>query len=202
MITTKPQLPKVLWEHIFTFIFPGPNEIQQRIVTISHCCLINKEAKVFFANTQVESLQLCSLKERLILQLKQKYSFWEGEEPPFLLTDALSSGATNLKCSQKKYTEETEKDIRWIVKLVPKSLHSDLGQDFSSYRINMSPLVIACLRPCVSLDIIEFLLKNGADPTHVYYRWLKPIKLSEDIYSFDDKMSVEKIREILKKYIV
>lgn len=80
------------------------------------------------------------------------------------LLDALSTGL-RLPCvraSLSNFTPSVIDDIKSIVTLTPQSLNCQLGR--MRCRDQVPPLFIACCNGNIPIDVIEFLLENGANP--------------------------------------
>lgn len=65
------------------------------------------------------------------------------------------------KHSLSTFTQETEKDIKELVRLTPQCLESHVGQ----VRLfgNITPLFVACLNVQIPVHIVKFLLESGAN---------------------------------------
>lgn len=127
--------------------------------------------------------KICETKQdypKKILELMNKYNRYQEEyenpayrQPPYLsyepkgnpmLLDALFTGCQlpYARSTFDEYTNEIEKDIKDIVKLNPQSINCNIGE--LRCRTNVTPLMAACVNPNISINIIELLLENGADP--------------------------------------
>jgi hypothetical protein len=102
-------------------------------------------------------------KAYLYISPKYRDRILNGGNPQ--LVDALSSGIPffyNLRRSMEWYSSKVEQDIKDIVRITPQSLNCLYGGLHSvTYA---PPLLIACVNPAIPEHMIEFLLKNGADP--------------------------------------
>lgn len=79
------------------------------------------------------------------------------------LLDALLTG-TNFPYigrSIQLFNEETEEDIRSIVKLTPESMNCTIGQ-FGTFEF-VYPIFAACLNENITASVLEFLIKSGAN---------------------------------------
>ena len=64
------------------------------------------------------------------------------------------------KSTHFKFTEQTEEDIKRIVRDDPETIHCTIGT--LEYREMVTPLVAACYNINVPVRVVEFLLQNGA----------------------------------------
>lgn len=147
-----------------------------------------------------ETAKMATEKAGLSPELAQKYSAYqksheEGygyndpskinlDSPPVLL-DALFSGLGHLpyiKTSHSKFTEEIANDVKEIVKQCPSAIHAN----GASTRVNdrMTPLAVACMNPGVPVDLIEFLLQNGANPDLPIIYNTKKVKIIDHLKIF------------------
>ena len=79
----------------------------------------------------------------------------------------------------KKREREILDDIKTIVLNYPESLHTELG--FMRCRFCLTPLQIAIMNPFIPIDLIQWLLDNGARPNLFYNT-----SLSNRIHLFND----------------
>jgi hypothetical protein len=105
----------------------------------------------------------------------------------------------NQPFSNNTFNESTLQDIKFIVTRFPEALHTELG--FMRMRFAMTPLHIAILNEQVPIELIEWLLDNGARP-NLFYN----ISKKKRIHLFDDEfhlVSVHRrklIEDILLKH--
>ncbi len=175
---------------------------------------INNIASINKTTFEVLSEKMKDLKR--IRELVNKYTIYnrdyeqygeeDGDVNPHLL-DAVLTG-WNLPFgdhSIQEYTQETENDIKDIVRLTPQSLNCKHGYTRMCQKV--TPLFAACLnykyhapRP---LSIIEFLLKSGADMNAKIDsgKYGSAISIARMIKS--DEFDTDRghaIRELFKKY--
>jgi hypothetical protein len=72
----------------------------------------------------------------------------------------------NQTFKNKTFNEATLQDIKYIVTRFPEALHTELG--FIRMRYAMTPLHIAILNEQVPIELIGWLLDNGAHPNLFY----------------------------------
>ncbi len=78
--------------------------------------------------------------------------------------------------------EEVEGDIMYIVAAYPDALNTQLG--FMRCRYNITPFQLACFNPSISIELVKWLLDQGANPNlfwngdHIHHR----------IHMFNDDM--------------
>ncbi len=116
---------------------------------------------------------------------KYRYALADGESPKRipLLLDALFTGYPNFsfpKPSFREFTPQTEADIKEIVRLMPESLHCNLGE--IRCRDGLTPLAAACWNKALPLSMVQFLLSKGANPDTEYRCSGYPITILEDTY--------------------
>jgi hypothetical protein len=95
--------------------------------------------------------------------------------------DALFAGCKLVYAysSVRGYDEAVEKDIYDIVKLMPNSIHCNLGYIRSRHLI--TPLYAACVNENIPLHIVKLLLDSGADIEQKIYLNSKCIDILADI---------------------
>lgn len=153
-----------------------PNDI--KIEVFKHLELVNYLSLMAISQTCTAFHN--HLKDRLIdetvlnnfrVELIKKYNIYRDDvdlpkEPDLLpsqLLDAVASGLNNpcLKRTFPCYKKEIERDLKWIIKLIPNSVNCPIGEFRSLY--NLTPLAVACCNENIPASIIELLLKNGAN---------------------------------------
>src|SRR5438045_7699519 len=79
------------------------------------------------------------------------------------LYDSLSSGCKLVFAEHSlDYSDEVKSDIKYLVRCEPEFLKFNDGHIRCRYKV--TPLAIACFNVNIPLDIIDFLLENGANP--------------------------------------
>lgn len=122
-----------------------------------------------------------------------------------VLYDALLSGLFQyplpnpiVKRSFNEYNEEIESDIKTIIKLIPTSIQSTVGQMRCRYYV--TPLYAACYNSCIPIEIIELLLKNGASVNETILNNGQNTPILEDLqFEISDNRFIE-IEELFSKY--
>ncbi len=92
-----------------------------------------------------------------------RFSLHEPIGNPMLL-DALFTGCKLpfVQSTFNTYSEEIERDIGEMVKLLPESIHCSFGSLRGAD--DLPPLLAACVNPVIPIHIVRLLLENGADP--------------------------------------
>lgn len=165
-----------LGNHIMSFLAPSPTfsatEVKEASKNYDSMALVNTQVRGIYRE------QLLRLQQ--ILYIVKKYPQYEGVcgEPyvnektgevldgygPSYLYELLKSGlsAGLGEISLPKYSEEIEKDIRIILKVMPESIHYNGGS--LSGRSFVNPLLAACYNPKIPVHVIERLFQKGANP--------------------------------------
>lgn len=97
--------------------------------------------------------------------------------PPILI-DALNSGC-HLPCTSYSKDNVIFEDIREIVRLMPNSIHSNIGQ--LRCRDKVTPFVTAVFNSMVPEEVLRFLLTSGCNPHQKYELNGYEIGLLEDV---------------------
>ena len=175
----------------------GIKSCARQLVNIS---LVNKKSNQIFSG------ELATLKK--INDLVNKYRKYNDDYPsrwkdwkgnPQLL-DALFTGCSLLfaESTFKTYTPEIEQDIKDIIKLTPQSMNCILGT--LRCRDDIPPLAAACFNVNIPLDIVEFLLQQGANPNATLKFNGHPISILADLEVNLDAERFEAIQTLFNKY--
>ena len=207
-----PELPSEVNSIILKNVISDQPALFTRTKIKDYASKINNIAKINKETSEVFSEKMKDLKR--IHELVNKYSVYneyyeqygekDGDVNPHLL-DAVFTG-WNLPFgdhSIKDYTQETENDIRDIVRLTPQSLNCKRGHTRTYYRV--TPLLAACLNyiynRSMPLSIIEFLLKSGADMNaKIDYDTISIARIIKSDEFDNDRGNA--IRELFKKFEV
>jgi len=116
------------------------------------------------------------------------------------LYDALLTGCKLplAKSSFENFNEEIESDIKEIVRLTPQSLHCIIGTLRCRYEV--TPLAAACHNGNIPIHIVEFLLKNGANPNDTIRLNAYPISILIDLLENISEKRFSEIEELFFKY--
>ncbi len=200
-----PDLPSEVNSIILkNVIFDQPTIFTSK--NIKDCAIkINNIAKINRETSEVFSEKMKDLKR--IHELINKYTVYNECYELFgdrfinhHLLDAVFTGwdLPGGKHSIGVYTQETEKDIKDIVRLTPQSLNCNEGQ--TRLTIKTPPLIVACINEKIPVSIVEFLLKSGANLYATCAGKESASYLVEENYTEMDATRQHAILELLQKY--
>jgi|GEM_PF-2086045 len=176
-----PLIEKDVCAKIFNFVDYSLNEatpeaVKRKGKAVENISLVNK----MFKSICEEKIKILS-KIFYLLNKYHKYNdmFKEYHENPQLL-DALSTGwERSGKPTFSVYNQVIGEDIKEIVKLIPESINC-VTRFLHQRRSGVHPLAVACFNENIPVDIIELLLKNGANPNATYHSGGDQISLLAD----------------------
>src|SRR6056297_1444731 len=128
-----------------------------------------------------------------------KLWLFKGQLQLPLLIDALATGCKlpYAKHSIDNFDETTMIDIKNIIRLFPDSLNCDLGQ--LRCREYVTPLVMAAANENVPIEILKYLIENGADVNKTYKFNCEDIALCQDLkYNCESTERNQKIIKLLE----
>jgi len=143
----------------------------------------------------------------LIKYIENKYHIYSDDEQknkycvPFLI-DACAT-ACNLPYayhSQGEFNDTVFQDIKNIIRLYPQSLNCDVG--YLRCRSGITPLIMAVQNDNIPLEVIEYLLQHGANPSIMYKLNGVSISIEEDLEKYKGEFGKrdKAIIELLEKY--
>lgn len=200
-----PSIPRDVKNIILNFIEPenfSDGAVRNCGRDISNLSSVSKE----FKGICKEKLETLKKMDALI----KKYPKYNAEYNHFvkdktscgnpLLLDALFTGCKLLYADHtfKKYTQELEEDIKKIIKLMPQSIHCNIG--IIRCRNGVPPLAAACHNDKMPIHMIEFLLENGADPNQTYDLNGMQISILADLKICLEPNRFEAIEALFKKF--
>ncbi len=153
-----------------------------------YTCLLLFMNKYFYSQDSYEQCVSSDIHYKII---SKKNRTIVSYIPP-LLTEALYSGLRipNAYSKHKFMTPDIENDIKKITILFPILLESDWS--YLRCRTNVTPFHASCINPDVSIDLIKFLIKNGADKNKPILVNGVKVSILDDI--LDDNYSTESLR--------
>jgi hypothetical protein len=130
---------------------------------IAAICLINKEFKTLSEYNLKKIIKIFELIKKYNIY-QEEYEFWGiGDFSP-ILYDAMLTGwvVPYSKSSFKIFNNEIKKDVYDMINLMPECIQCKFGQ--LRCRTEVTPFIAACYNPNIPMEIVELLLKNGAQP--------------------------------------
>lgn len=192
-----------------------PNEIKNEIINhVNPFKYVSEEIKfcgrivAAFQTANFNPEQLANLKK--IHELFTKYGTLSYQNDPKgldfpgvnpQLYDAVLSGTKVLldNHSVMYYSQETEEDIKAILKLTPLSINYNLGK-CGYARLKVSPLYMACLNQSIPTSVVNLILKSGANPNSEIDVFERPTKIIIDLKSLIMPERYELILALFQKY--
>ncbi len=159
----------------------------------SSCASVMQQLRVMISSVRVRRFE----------ELKNEYRSLPSQLGTLpMLMDACLSGSDFLKYTQFSHTyawnTQTEQDIRDMIALDPSLIQYRLSPiRFAVFAQEATPLLTACLNPRCSVEIVELLLENGADPRESYKTLLGQKSLMKIVEAMADRHDQRRIINLL-----